>query len=134
MIPIRSFLGGLEKRRKELGMPWDALVARSGVPRATVIRLLKDRHAAAAFQTVVAVAEALGVPFAIDGDSIHSVPVDVDDFLQRQADRQARKLVGMVQGTMGLESQALAEAAAASLVKKTKRRLLAGSKRKLWYE
>jgi transcriptional regulator with XRE-family HTH domain len=131
---IRCFLTNLDKRRQTLGIPWDALAARSGVPRATLIRLLKDRQSAAAFQTVVAVAEALGVHFAINGDSIQSVPVDVEDFIEWQADRQAHKLVGMVQGTMGLESQALAGPALASLVKKTKRRLLAGSKRKLWYE
>ena len=131
---IRSYLTNLDERRRTLGMPWDALSARSGVPRATLIRLLKDRQSAAAFQTVVAVAEALGVHFTVNGDSIQSVPVAVDDFIELQADRQARKLVGMVQGTMGLESQALDEPATASLVKKTKRRLLAGSKRKLWYE
>ena len=133
-FPIQSFLASLEERRRALGMPWDALGARSGVSRATVIRLLKEHQTGASFQHVIAVAEALGVRVEFDGIALQSKPIGVKDFIDQQASRQARKLVGMVQGTMGLESQALANKAAAPLIKRTKRKLLAGSKKKLWYD
>lgn len=132
--PIHSFLASLADRRKALGIPWDALGTRSGASRATLFRLLKDRQTAASFQTVAAVAEALGVHFEIAGDSIRARPIDAKKFLEEQAERQARKLVGMVQGTMGLEGQALAAKETAPLIKEMKRRLLAGPKRKLWYD
>jgi transcriptional regulator with XRE-family HTH domain len=132
--PIQSFLASLAERRKALGMPWDALVARSQVSRAAVCRLLKDRPTTAAFQTVIAVAEALGVPVDFDGSAIRSMPIEVGAFLESQAERQARKLVSMVQGTMGLESQALPNKVAAPLIQRTKQKLLAGPKKALWYD
>jgi transcriptional regulator with XRE-family HTH domain len=133
-FPIKSFLESLAKRRQALGMPWDALVARSGVPRATVTRLLNGHQGDASFTTAVAIAQALGVPVEFDGSAIQSKPIAVEEFMEQQADRQARRLVAMVQGTMGLESQALAEREASPLIRRTKRQLLAGAKKKLWYD
>ncbi len=132
--PIQSFLAVLAERREALGIPWAALGARSGASRATLYRLLTDRQTTASVQTVVAVAEALGVRFHISGHTIRAKPIGVKVFLDQQAERQARKLVSMVQGTMGLESQALAAQKTAPLVRYMKRQLLAGPRSKLWYD
>jgi hypothetical protein len=129
---VKLFLSDLEARRRAMGMPWEILAARSGASRAMVCRLLKNHQISAGFDKVVAVAEALGVTMNFDRARMHSDPVDIDVLLEQQAERKARRLVGMVQGTMGLEAQALDENDVAQLVKKTARRLLTGSKRRLW--
>ncbi len=133
-LPIQSFLGQVDQRRRDLGMPWDALAARSGVSRATVCRLLKDRQTTASLQNVLAVAEALGISIQVDDGVLRSNAIDLEDFIEQQAERQARRLVGMVRGTMGLEGQALAEEESLPLIKKTKRKLLGGPLKNLWYE
>ncbi len=132
--PIQMFLENLALRRKALGMPWDALVERSGASRATVFRLLRDRQTTASFQTVIAVANALGVRIRFVGDAIQSQPLDVNALIDQQAEQQARKLVSLVQGTMGLESQALPEKSVTPLIKKMKKKLLSGAKKNLWYD
>jgi len=132
MTSVKSFLSELEVRRRALGMPWEILAARSGASRAMVCRLLKNQQASAGFDKVVAVADALGVSINFDRVRVQSDPVDIDVLLEQQAERKARRLVGMVQGTMGLEAQALDDHDFAQLVKKTSRRLLTGSRRGLW--
>ncbi len=127
---VNLFLSELEARRRALGMPWEILAARSGASRAMVCRLLKNHQASAGFDKVLAVAEALGV--SINLDRVQSDPVAIDVLLEQQAERKARRLVGMVQGTMGLEAQALDDNDIAQLIKKTSRRLLTGSRRRLW--
>src|SRR5262245_45277955 len=97
---LRSFLLKLNTRRKALKMTWEALAQRSGLSRATVCRLLMGNQTNATFLNVAALARALGVKLKFQ-------QTGEEDFVKRQARRQARKLVGMVQGTMGLESQAL---------------------------
>jgi transcriptional regulator with XRE-family HTH domain len=129
-----QFLESLERRRRDLGMTWDALAARSRVSRATLCRLLKERQTAASFETVISVAEALGVAVQFDGAALRAEPIGVETFLKRRVEHLARKLVGMVQGTMALESQALGKRELAKLVKKVSDDLLSGSKSRLWYE
>jgi len=53
---------------------------------------------------------------------------------EEQARKKAAKLVGMVQGTSGLEAQAVDEAGVPADVGATVHELLAGSPRKLWAE
>src|SRR4051794_1905655 len=107
---VHDILGSLEDRRKELGMSFEALVKRSGVSRATVRRILSGDHATASFANVVAVAEALGVGVRLD-------PIaPAEEYEEREAERKARRLVSMVQGTMGLESQAVDAAAVSRMV------------------
>jgi transcriptional regulator with XRE-family HTH domain len=124
---LQSILRNLNARRKELGMTWDILAKRSGLSRATAIRLLSGDHTGAGFLHIVAVAEALGV-------EVKFTEVGVEDFVEQQVDRQARRLVGMVQGTMGLEAQGVNEEAASQMVKKTRHELLAGKRKQLWYD
>jgi transcriptional regulator with XRE-family HTH domain len=115
----------LESRRKELGMSIEALVRRSGVSRATVRRLLLERPVHVDLANVLAIAEALGVDLLARRRT---------NFKEQQAKQKARRLVGMVQGTMGLESQGVRRGAIEEMVDQTTHQLLAGSPRSLWSE
>ena len=58
--------------------------------------------------------------------------VDADAFRRQQAYAKARRLVGFIQGTMGLEAQAVDETALRDMTERTARDLLEGSNRRLW--
>src|SRR5476651_246282 len=90
----------LNTRRKQLKMPIDALVKRSGVPRPTVFRILRGKAVSVRFGYVASVAGALGLPFG-------AAPVEPEELRLREARRKARLLARMTQGTMGLEAQAV---------------------------
>ena len=121
-------LKNLDERRRELGLSYELLSKRCGVSRPTVHRILSGRHAAASFATIVAIAETLGLRLRFDSK------VDAHELRRQQAERKAKKLVALVQGTSGLEGQAVDEKAIKSMVEQTTRELLAGPKRKLWRE
>jgi hypothetical protein len=74
----------------------------------------------------MAIAEALGM-----SPRFHPVANDCE-FLELQAEKKAKQLVGLVQGNMGLEAQGLPSSEADRMVWETKHKLLSGSKRKLW--
>jgi transcriptional regulator with XRE-family HTH domain len=117
----------LEKRRRELGMSTTALAQRSRVSLPTVNRIMSSRHPRPVFAHVAAIAQALGVDLA-------AVPKDSSDARRRtQARAKARRLVGLVQGTAGLEGQAVAPSDAEHMIERTAVQLLR-SKRKLWAE
>jgi transcriptional regulator with XRE-family HTH domain len=104
------------------------LSKRSGVSCPTVQRVLSGKHAEASFANIVAIAESLGLSLRLDSTA------DVRDLKREQAERKAKKLVSFVQGTSGLEGQAVDQKAVESMVEQTTHELLAGSKRKLWSE
>jgi transcriptional regulator with XRE-family HTH domain len=116
----------LNQRRKDLGMSYQALARRSGVSMPTVVRILMGRNPQASFGNVSAIAQALGMTVSIE--PTHS-PQDVRE---RQAQTKARKLVGIVQGTSGLEAQAVDPDRLESMTRQTVHELLAGSPRRLW--
>ncbi len=58
--------------------------------------------------------------------------MDARDLKREQAERKARKLVSLVQGTSGLEGQAVDGQTLESMVERTTHELLAGSNRRLW--
>jgi transcriptional regulator with XRE-family HTH domain len=124
----KTALCDLDNRRRALGMPIEALVQRSGVSRATVRRILSGDHARASFTNVLAVAKALGIDVRLAAE------VPSEDYRERQAESKARRLVGLVQGTSGLEAQAVDPAAMERMVKRTAYELLFGSNRRLWAE
>ena len=124
---FRAFLRELNQRRKALRMSWDVLAKRAGLPRITVIRILTRPSAKADFLRVAAIAEALGV-------QVEFKMVTVDDFAEQQAQKHARRLAGMVQGTMGLEAQGVDSDVVTSIEQNCSRRLLAGSWKKLWVD
>jgi transcriptional regulator with XRE-family HTH domain len=126
-VDLSNLLGVLAERRKVLGMTLDALVIRSGVPRATVCRILAG-HLTVSFQHIFAVADALGV-------TITFAPSNASEFLEQQAERQATRLVNAVQSTMALENQAVDVVTTKRMIEQTKNDLLKPSKAKdLWID
>jgi transcriptional regulator with XRE-family HTH domain len=103
-IKLSGFLRELAARRKSLKMPLDTLVHRSGVPRATVCRILKGDAEGVGFGRVAAVAEALGMDL-----EFRATPQE--EFVEAEVQRRARKMADTVQGTMALESQGVTDPA-----------------------
>ena len=115
----------LNTRRKALKMPLEALVKRSGVPRAAVVRILRGNVDMVRFGQFQKVAGVLGIPIgapAFDPEELRSI----------EARKKARLLRRLTQGTMGLEAQALPEDVLSELEEQTVAKLLAGTGRKLW--
>ena len=121
-------LKSLDERRRELGLSYELLSKRCGVSRPTLQRILSGRHVAASFANIVAIAESLGLALRFDSR------VDTPDLKREQAERKAKKLVALVQGTSALEGQAVDQKQVKSMVEQTTHELLAGSKRRLWSE
>jgi transcriptional regulator with XRE-family HTH domain len=121
---LAEYLQSLERRRKELKMAQQTLAKRSGLSRATVCRLLSGDHVHADFLHIVALSEALGVKLIF-------VPTPLDEFVEQRAEQVSNRLVSLVQGTMGLESQAVGPETITRMKQDACRRLLTGSRRKL---
>lgn len=117
----------LNARRKQLKMPVEVLVKRSGVPRPTVFRILRGNEDSVRFGNVRKVADVLGLSFGGD-------PIEPEEMRRREAKRKARLLSRLTQGTMGLEAQAVSNQLLAELEEQTVAKLLAGKGRKLWSE
>jgi transcriptional regulator with XRE-family HTH domain len=128
MQEVVSLLKALDQRRRDLGLSYDLLSQRSGVSRPTVQRILSGRQEAASFSNVLAIAESLGLALRFDSQ------VTPRNLKREQAERKAKKLVALVQGTSGLEGQAVDRKTVESMVEQTTHDLLAGSMRKLWSE
>ncbi|HEV3079796.1 MAG TPA: helix-turn-helix transcriptional regulator [Gemmataceae bacterium] len=118
-----EFLEQLRQRREQLGMPLAVLAAKAGVPMQTLHRILHG-EASAHFDKVLAVAQALEVVLSAQ-------KVKAREVRKRQARATAKRLVGMVQGTSGLEGQALDRDTLEEMTEQTTHQLLA-SKYKLW--
>ena len=118
----------LDRRRRELGLSYEVLAQRCGVSRPTLQRILSGRHRTARFANIVAIASALGFDLKLDSR------IDPRDLKRTQAERKAKKLVGIVQGTSALEGQALDASTLEALVEETTHKLLAGPNRRLWSE
>ena len=121
-----NFTAKLDKRRQELGMTFEALSKRSEVPVSTLKAIFKKGVEHATFANVVAIAEALGVDIEFANE------MDSYELLHQQAVKKARELVGMVQGTSGLESQAVGQNQIDMMIQQLVHKLMAGSPRKLW--
>lgn len=94
----------------------------------TVVRILSGTYSKASFANVAAVAEALGIGIKFEAVT------KIADLREAQARQKARRLVGMVQGTSGLEAQALDDDELTDMTRQTVHELLAGSSRRLWSE
>ncbi len=117
----------LNDRRKALKMPVEALVKRSGVPRAAVVRILRGKVERVRFGQFGKVAGVLGMPFG-------AVALDPEELRNREAQKKAKLLRRLTQGTMALESHALPEEVLREIEERTVAKLLAGNGRKLWSE
>lgn len=128
MLTAVDDFAALERRRAELGMSRATVAHRANVPLPTVTRLLTGRVRHPRLQTVMAIAGALGMSMRL-GDPSDLSP---EQLLEQQATTKARRLVGMVQGSMAMESQAVETQRLESMVRKTVHKLLGGSRRSLW--
>lgn len=126
MVSERPTLSELDERRRRLGMSRAVLAKRSGVSQPTVTRILTGREPNPRWRSLLAIVEALGVSLVI------SQATPVDECRKQRARDKARRLVGMVQGTMGLESQALDQESLHLMIDRVYHQLLAGSPRNLW--
>lgn len=118
----------VRERRHALRMSVDGLARRSRVSRATVQRILAGSLDAANLGNVAAVAGALGLTIQF------TVTTSAEAFREQEAERKARRLVNLTQGTMALEAQAIGTKAIDDEVQRAKHALLAGSSRLLWGE
>ncbi|HEY5313431.1 MAG TPA: helix-turn-helix domain-containing protein [Pirellulales bacterium] len=120
-------LSRLDTRRRELGMTIDTLAKKASVSTATAKRVLRGDCNSVSFGAVTSLADALGVSFGLE-------ETPVEEMIERQATLKARRLASMVQGTSALEDQGLDADDFNELVRRSKRRVLAGSHRRLWEE
>ncbi len=119
----------LNKRRRRLRMSYAVLAKRSGVSMTTVVRTLSGRNAQVSMEAMAAMAHALGMSLILKAES------PVQEILEAQAKEKAKRLIHMVQGTSGLEAQALDdEEEIAAMIRQTVHELLAGSGQRLWSE
>jgi transcriptional regulator with XRE-family HTH domain len=116
----------LQIRRRELGMSYSDLAARSGVSVATVKRIFTGDIAAASLKHVAAVAEAMGLALDMHEDS------SSDEFREQAAVKQVDRLLRMVLGTSALEAQPVSARQKEKMKRDAVRRLLVGSSRRLW--
>jgi transcriptional regulator with XRE-family HTH domain len=115
----------LNTRRRQLGMTISCLAKLSGVPVATVNRILAD-PTKVRFEHVASVAKTLGVDFATGSR------IPVKRILRDRATAKARYVATLVQGTQGLEAAGVDGPGFDRLVEVSTATLLAGKKRKLW--
>ena len=128
MQEVASLLRALDQRCRDLGLSYDLLSKRCGVSRPTVQRILSGRQTTAGISNILAIADALGLALRFDSQ------VAPHKLKREQAERKAKRLVALVQGTSGLEGQAVDRETVESMVEQTAHELLAGSKRRLWSE
>lgn len=122
-----TFYHTLDARRKKLGMSCAVLARISGVSLPTVVRILSGKSPTAAFANVLAIIKALGMHLTLEES-------DSTNLLEAQARKKAATLIGLVQGTSGLEGQAVDKKSLERMRRQTALELLAGSKRILWSE
>ncbi|MFO0936255.1 MAG: helix-turn-helix transcriptional regulator [Gemmataceae bacterium] len=117
----------LNNRRKKLGMTIRALSRLSGIPVATVNRVL-SKPSSVRFEHVDRVGRVLGVNFqGVQKISLHKV-------LHDRAYAKARFVAKTVQGSQGLEAAGVDSQGFNRIVDIAAQALLSGKKRKLWDE
>lgn len=127
-VTVQNLCRSLNIRRQQLRMSYGALARRSHVSLPTVVRILSGQNVNASLANVAAIAESLGLLVKLEPTQ------GIADFREQQAQKKAQQLAGIVQGTSGLEAQALGESELNDLTRQTVHQLLAGSPRRLWDE
>lgn len=116
----------IDQRRRELGMSFPVLARRSGVSLAAVRRAFSRGVEHAKFQNVIAISNALGMRLELVADTT------AQEMREALAVSRAKKIVSMVQGTMGLEGQSVSESVKDEMVVQTVHELMARPKRSFW--
>lgn len=119
-----EILARIQKRKQDLEISVSDLARRSGVSRATVIRILGGEDHEFSFANLQAILLALGI-------SLDLTEIPAEQFRDQIATAKAKRLVALTQGNVALESQAVSRASAQSHLEEAKARI-ASSNRKLW--
>jgi transcriptional regulator with XRE-family HTH domain len=114
----------LQSRVNELEMSISDLARRSGVSRATVIRILGGKGEHYSVSNLQAVLSALGMKMDL-------VAIPAKQFKDSIATQKAQRLIALTQGNVALESQAVSATSAQEHLEATKARI-GSSSRKLW--
>ena len=93
----QDILGFLRQRRRELKMPIYALSERANTSVSTIKRVLGG-DASVSYSTLCRIAQAMGASFEINARSPRNV-------IKQEANRMARMVAKMVQGTSAMEAQ-----------------------------
>ncbi len=124
---LQNLTGRLNKRREKIGMSCAVLAVQTGLSPGTVRRVLSGKELDPHLGTIASLAQALGMELRFDEE-------DTNVIRHRQAERKAKRLVALVQGSSALSGQGLGPAALRDMRKRATRELLEGSSRKLWAE
>jgi transcriptional regulator with XRE-family HTH domain len=114
----------LQNRIKELEISISDLARRSGVSRATVIRILGGKDERYSVANLQAVLSALGMKMDL-------LAIPAKGFKDSIATQKAKRLIALTQGNVALESQAVSATSAQEHLEATKARIVSSS-RKLW--
>lgn len=103
-----------------------ALAKRSGVSVPTVQRTLSGNNPNVSLAVVESIAQALELELYCKAKR------SAEDVIENVADKKARQLVSLTQGSAGLEAQAVSDDFLNTLRRRTVHKLVAGSRKKLW--
>lgn len=132
---LSVFLSELAERREQLGMPPEVLAKKANIPLLRVQQILQGHTESTDATEIARIAHILGVTVVGSfGPTVHYDREDLALMRQRQAEHQARRAVGLVQGTMALESQAVGQSHLTAMMLRTRDRLLAGPAGHIWYD
>lgn len=123
-MPLPEIVARIQERKRELDISVSDLARRSGVSRATVIRILGGEDHEFSFANLQAILLALGI-------SLDLTEIPAEQFRDQIATAKAKRLIALTQGNVALESQAVPRASAQSHLEEAKARI-ASSSRKLW--
>ncbi len=128
---LRSLLLGLEERRRALDMPTDALALRSRLSPPVLSRLLAGEAEGVPLAQVRLLAAALAID--LDEVTLEVVAQPLEEVIERQVEKQTRRVARLVQGTMALEAQGL-DAGQFSRFSRSVREIVRSQPRsRLWY-
>lgn len=115
-MPQSEILARIQKRKRDLDVSVSDLARRSGVSRATVIRILAGEDHEYSFANLQAILLALGI-------SLDLTEIPAEQFRDQIATAKAKRLVALTQGNVALESQAVSRASAQSHLDEVKARI-----------
>ena len=124
----------LDRRRVRLGLSKARTANLAGLSIATVNRLLSLRENRPSIDSVSALAGVLGLEVVLGHRPRVREVVSASAFRERQARAKARRLIGMVQGSMALEAEGVSAEVRREMEQETVHELLAGPARRLWSE
>ncbi len=102
------------------------LAKRSGVSMPAVVRILHGAVENAKLRSITGLAAALGLKVRFESTDTAL------EMRRQEAEKKAREIVGLMQGTSGLEDEGIGLEAFEEAVEQTMHELMAGQGKKLW--